>query len=171
MPQQIAMLRSSSNQRRRSSNCCSGAGVGLVTHSTPFAALPQWIAASRRRRDGIRDRRPGVLSDGSRFHRIRSSPDGAAGANQCVARWRPNGDHHRRDDGCGAIGRSGLHVRRSCSGRFRFSFAQSCHRSAGTVITVTASVPFSNVSWMSSPWFLGGKTLTANSQMRKEGFE
>ena len=42
---------------------------------------------------------------------------------------------------------------------------------AGTVITVTASVPFSNVSWMSSPWFLGGKTLTANSQMRKEGFE
>ena len=42
---------------------------------------------------------------------------------------------------------------------------------AGTVITVTASVPFENVSWMSAPWFLGGKTLTANSQMRKEGFE
>jgi Flp pilus assembly protein TadG len=41
----------------------------------------------------------------------------------------------------------------------------------GTVITVTASVPFNDVSWMSSPWFLGGKTLTANSQMRKEGFE
>jgi len=42
---------------------------------------------------------------------------------------------------------------------------------AGTAITVTTSVPFNNVSWMSSPWFLGGKTLTANSQMRKEGFE
>jgi Flp pilus assembly protein TadG len=42
---------------------------------------------------------------------------------------------------------------------------------AGTVITVTASVPFENVSWMSAPWFLGGKTLTANSQMRKEGYE
>jgi hypothetical protein len=24
---------------------------------------------------------------------------------------------------------------------------------------------------MASPWFLGGKTLTATSQMRKEGFE
>ena len=42
---------------------------------------------------------------------------------------------------------------------------------AGTVITVTASVPFNNVSWMSSPWFLGDKTLSADSQMRKEGFE
>jgi Flp pilus assembly protein TadG len=43
--------------------------------------------------------------------------------------------------------------------------------SVGTPVTVTTTVPFSNVSWMSSPWFLGGKTLTANSQMRKEGFE
>jgi Flp pilus assembly protein TadG len=42
---------------------------------------------------------------------------------------------------------------------------------AGTAITVTTTVPFSTVSWMSSPWFLGGKTLTSNSQMRKEGFE
>ncbi len=42
---------------------------------------------------------------------------------------------------------------------------------AGATITVTASVPFSNVSWMSAPWFLGSKTLTANSEMRKEGFE
>ena len=41
----------------------------------------------------------------------------------------------------------------------------------GTTIVVTTTVPFNNVSWMSSPWFLGGKTLTANSQMRKEGFE
>jgi hypothetical protein len=36
---------------------------------------------------------------------------------------------------------------------------------------VTTSVPFSSVSWMNVPWFLGGKTLTANSQMRKEGFQ
>lgn len=41
----------------------------------------------------------------------------------------------------------------------------------GSAITVTTSVPFSSVSWLPAPWFLGGKTLTANSQMRKEGFE
>jgi Flp pilus assembly protein TadG len=41
----------------------------------------------------------------------------------------------------------------------------------GTTITVTTSVAFGDVSWMTSPWFLGGKTLTATSQMRKEGFE
>ncbi len=41
----------------------------------------------------------------------------------------------------------------------------------GTSITVTTSVPFSSVSWMASPWFLGGQTLTASSIMRKEGFE
>jgi Flp pilus assembly protein TadG len=40
----------------------------------------------------------------------------------------------------------------------------------GTTITVTTSVPFTSVSWMASPWFLGGKTLTASSKMRKEGF-
>jgi Flp pilus assembly protein TadG len=41
----------------------------------------------------------------------------------------------------------------------------------GTAITVTTTVDFAEVSWMASPWFLGGKTLTASSQMRKEGFE
>jgi hypothetical protein len=41
---------------------------------------------------------------------------------------------------------------------------------AGTAITVNTSVPFSSVSWMKSAWFLGGKTLKASSQMRKEGF-
>lgn len=41
---------------------------------------------------------------------------------------------------------------------------------AGSTITVTTTVPFSSVSWM-PPWFLGNKTLTASSQMRKEGFE
>jgi Flp pilus assembly protein TadG len=40
----------------------------------------------------------------------------------------------------------------------------------GTAITVTTSVPFSDVSWMASPWFLGGTNLSASSQMRKEGF-
>ncbi|MBX3425837.1 MAG: pilus assembly protein [Pirellulales bacterium] len=41
---------------------------------------------------------------------------------------------------------------------------------AGTPITVTTSVDFSNVSWIPSPWFMGGKTITASSVMRKEGF-
>jgi Flp pilus assembly protein TadG len=41
----------------------------------------------------------------------------------------------------------------------------------GTTITVTTSVAFSDVSWMTSPWFLGDKTLSASSRMRKEGFD
>jgi Flp pilus assembly protein TadG len=42
---------------------------------------------------------------------------------------------------------------------------------AGTTMTVTTSVPFGNVSWMTSPWFLDGTTLTSSSKMRKEGYE
>lgn len=42
---------------------------------------------------------------------------------------------------------------------------------AGSPILVTASVPYSDVSWLPAPWFLGGTTLQASSQMRKEGFE
>ncbi|OHB76829.1 MAG: hypothetical protein A2W31_04510 [Planctomycetes bacterium RBG_16_64_10] len=42
---------------------------------------------------------------------------------------------------------------------------------AGQMISVTTSVDFGQVSWMASPWFLGGKTLTASSRMRKEGFQ
>jgi Flp pilus assembly protein TadG len=42
---------------------------------------------------------------------------------------------------------------------------------AGTSITVTTSVNFSEVSWLPAPWFLGGANLSANSVMRKEGFE
>ena len=42
---------------------------------------------------------------------------------------------------------------------------------AGDAILVTASVPFNEVSWIPAPWFLSGSTLTASSQMRKEGFE
>ncbi len=41
----------------------------------------------------------------------------------------------------------------------------------GTLITVTTSVAFNEVSWMPAPWFLGGKTLTSSSKMRKEGFQ
>jgi Flp pilus assembly protein TadG len=41
----------------------------------------------------------------------------------------------------------------------------------GDTITVTTSVAFADVSWMASPWFLSEATLTASSQMRKEGFE
>jgi Flp pilus assembly protein TadG len=40
----------------------------------------------------------------------------------------------------------------------------------GSMITVTTAVPFNTVSWMASPWFLGGKTLSSSSTMRKEGF-
>jgi Flp pilus assembly protein TadG len=42
---------------------------------------------------------------------------------------------------------------------------------AGTTITVSTSVAFDEVSWLTSPWFLGGATLSSSSQMRKEGFE
>ena len=40
----------------------------------------------------------------------------------------------------------------------------------GDVITVTTSVAFNQISWMPTPWFLGGKTLNSTSSMRKEGF-
>ncbi|HVX62328.1 MAG TPA: TadE/TadG family type IV pilus assembly protein [Pirellulales bacterium] len=39
---------------------------------------------------------------------------------------------------------------------------------AGQDITVTVSVPYSSVTWIPSPWFLGGTTLTAVSVMRRE---
>jgi Flp pilus assembly protein TadG len=42
---------------------------------------------------------------------------------------------------------------------------------AGQTITVTTTVGFNEVSWLPSPWFLGGITLEASSAMRKEGFE
>ena len=38
----------------------------------------------------------------------------------------------------------------------------------GNPVTVTVSVPFSSVSWLPHPWFLGGTTLTATSVMRRE---
>jgi len=41
---------------------------------------------------------------------------------------------------------------------------------AGTEVTVTTTIDFASVSWLPSPWFMGGKVLTASSVMRKEGF-
>jgi Flp pilus assembly protein TadG len=41
----------------------------------------------------------------------------------------------------------------------------------GDMVSVTVSVPFSSISWLPAPWFMGGTTLDATSAMRKEGFE
>ena len=40
---------------------------------------------------------------------------------------------------------------------------------AGQLITVTVSIGYNDISWLPAPWFLGGKTLSASSTMRKEG--
>jgi len=37
-----------------------------------------------------------------------------------------------------------------------------------TLVTVTVSVPFNSVTWLPSPMYLGGKTLTSTSKMRRE---
>jgi Flp pilus assembly protein TadG len=41
----------------------------------------------------------------------------------------------------------------------------------GDPVTVTVSVPFSEVSWLPSPMYLGGKTLTATTVMRRESVQ
>jgi Flp pilus assembly protein TadG len=38
----------------------------------------------------------------------------------------------------------------------------------GDPVSVTVSVPFSQVSWLPSPMYLGGKTLTSTTVMRRE---
>jgi Flp pilus assembly protein TadG len=38
----------------------------------------------------------------------------------------------------------------------------------GDDVTVTVSVPFSQVSWLPSPMYLGSKTMTASTTMRRE---
>jgi Flp pilus assembly protein TadG len=38
----------------------------------------------------------------------------------------------------------------------------------GTVMTVTVKVPFNSVSWLPTPLFLGGKTLSTSVVMMKE---
>lgn len=42
---------------------------------------------------------------------------------------------------------------------------------AGDPISVTVSVPFSAVSWLPSPMYLGGKTMSAATTMRRESVE
>jgi Flp pilus assembly protein TadG len=37
-----------------------------------------------------------------------------------------------------------------------------------SLVTVTVSVPYNSVSWLPSPMYLGGKTLTSTSKMRRE---
>ena len=38
----------------------------------------------------------------------------------------------------------------------------------GEPVTVTVSIPFDQVSWLPSPMFLGGSTMTATTVMRRE---
>jgi Flp pilus assembly protein TadG len=38
----------------------------------------------------------------------------------------------------------------------------------GNPVTVTISVPFNQVSWLPSPMFLGGTTMTTTATMRRE---
>jgi Flp pilus assembly protein TadG len=40
----------------------------------------------------------------------------------------------------------------------------------GTALTVSTTVSYANVSWLPTPWFMAGKTLTSSAVMRKEGF-
>ena len=41
----------------------------------------------------------------------------------------------------------------------------------GAPVTITVSVPFTKVSWLPSPMFLGGTTVTATSVMRRESVQ
>lgn len=41
----------------------------------------------------------------------------------------------------------------------------------GAPVTVAISVPFNQVSWLPSPMFLGGKTMTATAVMRRESVQ
>jgi Flp pilus assembly protein TadG len=38
----------------------------------------------------------------------------------------------------------------------------------GAPVTVTVTIPFNQVSWLPSPMYLGGKTMTATTVMRRE---
>ena len=40
--------------------------------------------------------------------------------------------------------------------------------SAGTEVSVTVSIPYMSVTWVPSPWFLKGATLTASTTMQRE---
>jgi len=44
-------------------------------------------------------------------------------------------------------------------------------QAAGLPVTITVSVPYDDVGWLPSPMYLGGKTMTATSVMRRETVE
>ncbi len=41
----------------------------------------------------------------------------------------------------------------------------------GDPVTVTVSIPFDQVSWLPSPMYLGGRTMTASTVMRRESVQ
>jgi Flp pilus assembly protein TadG len=41
----------------------------------------------------------------------------------------------------------------------------------GDPVTVTVDIPFSQVSWLPSPMYLGGRTLSATTVMRRESVQ
>jgi Flp pilus assembly protein TadG len=49
--------------------------------------------------------------------------------------------------------------------------ADSSSGGGGESVTVTVSVPFNQVSWLPSPMFLSGYTLSASSGMRRESVD
>ena len=49
--------------------------------------------------------------------------------------------------------------------------AYASDSSSGESVTVTVSVPFNQVSWLPTPIFLNGKTLSAASGMRRESVD
>ena len=67
--------------------------------------------------------------------------------------------------------RDRVRQRRGRGGRRRRAYRRIRRRPRPvTAITVERRINFANVSWMPAPWFMGGKTLTSSSVMRKEGF-
>ncbi|HTQ38688.1 MAG TPA: TadE/TadG family type IV pilus assembly protein [Pirellulales bacterium] len=44
-------------------------------------------------------------------------------------------------------------------------------QTTGNPVTVTVSIPFSKVSWLPTPLYLGSTTLSATSVMRREGVQ
>jgi Flp pilus assembly protein TadG len=42
---------------------------------------------------------------------------------------------------------------------------------SGAPVTVSVSIPFTRVSWLPAPFFLGGRTMNAQSVMRRESVQ
>jgi Flp pilus assembly protein TadG len=49
--------------------------------------------------------------------------------------------------------------------------ADPASAASGSPVTVTVSVPFSQVSWLPTPMFLGSRQMTASTVMRREAVE